>query len=443
MIIVGKGGHAGHAFLGDSTSAVSAVGGSASTTTAAGGGRGRTSASRTTRGHSISTSGVTRSKHDPTTLDVDLLAADMADNLTAFFGADGREQDDLPLSMNRAEPRQPRPGSRTPAPPTAADADDDSLWVAGARGYNTTTDDGSVWASAPKRARIKIEGEEITSIDDLAAKKYGVHWPGTAPAANPEEDEIQAQLLQDDNGSDDAPVPATPPVPTASKTPDPPPPRSRAAHFAALRAARHVKLGARALEDLVALPAHERDGQPFLFQVLQALPPLHPDSSGSTTVKPDPDGDDIVILSGGAKTSIDLTVPAGEVIEEDLDAPASAAARGGSRWGRPERDIGPHGGFLGKMVVRRSGAVELSWGGYPCRVVPLERPDRPVSGVLIEEREDKPGSGGRRAGEYDGTAYDVGDLRRKYNVVPFLWDEMERWKEGKVPFPPPRDSDGR
>ncbi|KAJ2906608.1 putative urease accessory protein [Zalerion maritima] len=132
-----------------------------------------------------------------------------------------------------------------------------------------------------------------------------------------------------------------------------------------------------------------KDGRLFLFQIPPVMPQLARNNRPAVAnpVKSEPaDDDDISMLdappAGQPTPTVDLT-------EEDLPG---------------KGPITPEAGYIGKMHVRKSGKVELDWGGQSMSVkCGLERES--ASNVLIIEKDDA-----KNQGQVVGSALSMGRL---------------------------------
>jgi DNA-directed RNA polymerase III subunit RPC4 len=175
------------------------------------------------------------------------------------------------------------------------------------------------------------------------------------------------------------------------------------------------------------VPVNPLEGALFLFQLPPVLPPLkitrqpkpRSGKDGIDFVKPEPT-DDVVMLDQPAG-NIDLTgtsetpdrgVKAEEGMEVDDEAPKDTSK---------ELPYPPEGGYVGKLVVRRSGKVELDWGGQTLEMVPGIDTNFLTTAVLLEETNPL-----ARSNEPAGTAYSMGKIHGKFVLAP-KWGDEEEW----------------
>ena len=149
-----------------------------------------------------------------------------------------------------------------------------------------------------------------------------------------------------------------------------------------------------------------KHGRVYLFQVPPVLPMLFKSTQPMTPspVKAEPVNDDVFmpdVEQAEQPTPVDLT---------------------GSLFASSGGALAPEPGYMGKMVVRKSGKVELDWGGLPLSVRPGTRPDFVSRAVIIETDDVK------NQGQEMGSAIDVGKIMGRF-VSGLVIDEGEDWDE--------------
>lgn len=178
------------------------------------------------------------------------------------------------------------------------------------------------------------------------------------------------------------------------------------------------------------IPPNPLEGHLFLFQLPPVLPPLKitrqpqpkgPGDEPSDSVKDEP-SDDIVMFDQPA-ANIDLTSasatpdPRGVKPEDGIDVDDDDLPQENEQV----QYYPPEGGYVGKLVVRRSGKVELDWGGQTLEMVPGIETNFLTTAVLVEEKNPL-----ARAGEAAGTAYGMGKIEGKFVLAP-RWHDEEEW----------------
>ena len=162
-----------------------------------------------------------------------------------------------------------------------------------------------------------------------------------------------------------------------------------------------------------------KDGRLYLFQFPPVLPPLKHGAipQPATKVKPEPDQENILdtIASANDASPVDLTE---EGPAEDAD---------------PEReelenthgfmsDLLSKGGMVGKLVVRKSGRVELDWGGRTLEMNPAAGMNFLTTAVIVEQNDEKP-----QAGVVGGESIGMGKVMGRFLLAP-IWGEEEEWE---------------
>lgn len=261
-------------------------------------------------------------------------------------------------------------------------------------------DDGRKWPGAKEDRSVKIEGEEITEIDLLtrrrAEKKEQLKEEKKKAKFKDmdEEDLYHAEKMHkqrllfgiaSDEESDDE-----------SKE---------------VKAERTRQIA---------------EGSIYLFQFPPVMPPLYKVAKPNATkkaVKDEPD-DDVVMLNAPThdpSKPVDLTSEVKE--EEESGAPGSGANK---KESEPEEE--PEG-FVGKLVIRKSGKMQIDWGGmlFDCEMAIPRRFYREC--VLTEEDDDKKPDG------FVGTAYGMGPVMGQFNAAPH-WSEEKEWDVDPNDLPP-------
>lgn len=261
-------------------------------------------------------------------------------------------------------------------------------------------DDGSRWPGAKEERVVKIEGEEITEIDLLtrrrAEKKQQLkEEKKKAKYKNMDEEDLyhaekmhKQRLLfgiASDEDSDDE-----------SKE---------------VKAERKRQIA---------------EGSIYLFQFPPVMPPLYKVAkpNAAKPVKDEPN-DDVVMLNAPAHDSskpVDLTSE--EVKEEENeDNPSNTANKD-----QPEPEQEPEG-FVGKLVIRKSGKMQIDWGGmlFDCEMAIPRRFYREC--ILTEEDDEKKPDG------FVGTAYGMGPVMGQFNAAPH-WSEEQEWVVDPKDLPP-------
>jgi DNA-directed RNA polymerase III subunit RPC4 len=162
------------------------------------------------------------------------------------------------------------------------------------------------------------------------------------------------------------------------------------------------------------------EGHMFLFQFPPVLPPLHvvPRDGTSTNpvpIKPEPD-DDVVMLNE-PPVNIDLTQDDDSNVKKEGDG-----EEGGDKQDKEKGEELKEGGYIGNLIVRKSGRVQLSWGGQMLDMMPGIQSNFLSTAVLIEHADEKAGDPNQMA----GVAYGMGKIQGSFTLAP-VWGDEEEW----------------
>ncbi|KAK5657287.1 hypothetical protein OQA88_3349 [Cercophora sp. LCS_1] len=165
------------------------------------------------------------------------------------------------------------------------------------------------------------------------------------------------------------------------------------------------------------IEATSLEGHMFLFQFPPVLPPLESPTQTADKIKTDPEDDEDDDSSDNtfpqqkkAPVTVDLTEGADKVKTEEGEEASEETQNDNSV-------LVKEGGFVGNLVVRKSGKVELSWGGQTLLLAPGTQANFLSSAVLLEEGEVK---------EFSGAAYGMGKIQGSFALVP-TWDDEQGW----------------
>ena len=324
----------------------------------------------------------------------------------------GQRTGSLPMGLFRTEPHEEEVKVATTAELEAeeqiSDADDDDLFIdplpAAGSGADPAAmdidavaggpdDDNEVWHAAPKGAvQVKAEpGTEGDAMDvDLSeippapgspeeAKKKAALAEAAVPAENREKERRRERALQDPE-------------------------------------VQHAVLDVQALLQELRLykegdeqSGQLKDGRLYLFQFPPVLPPL---------AKPSEEGDeDDVAEVRVLDTDQPTPAPQPKIKKEEEDAADDAQQATSFSSTLP-----PEGGRVGTLSVRRSGRVEMDWGGTRLTLGMGAEAEFLTSAVVLETREhpDNPEA-------LTGTGYGMGQVMGRFVLTP-VWDEEGDWE---------------
>lgn len=343
----------------------------------------------------------------------------------------GRKRAVMPMGMVRHEHKDPEVVVATSAELEAAEqamsgetSSSEDLIMTDATDYKIV-DDEKVWPGAPQKRRIKVEDEngeqiEITEIDELAARRSAVK-----PPSSPEQKKKVA-ILENTEIKPPRPRRAAPKDPEDEEAEDD---LSYILRLFGITQPEGVDMSDIPVEERV--PPVSQAGNMYLFQLPPVLPPLaaHSEPKSTNPVKDEPN-DDVVMLDAPVKGSggtVDLTSEDQTAIKiEDSIEPETA-----SKGKIPsDAELYGKGGFVGKLNVRKSGKIELVWGGKTLEVSPGNPVSFQTSAIITEKDDTKP-----QPGEKAGHSYGMGDIKGKFVVAP-VWAEEEEWIVDASELPP-------
>ncbi|KAH7166156.1 RNA polymerase III RPC4-domain-containing protein [Dactylonectria macrodidyma] len=161
-----------------------------------------------------------------------------------------------------------------------------------------------------------------------------------------------------------------------------------------------------------------KDGRMYLFQFPPVLPPLKQVAQPNplNKVKPEPEDSNMLHSTPSMDTTpVDLT-------EEDGNP-----APGQDPEDDPENTLGflsqllSQGGMVGQLKVRKSGRVELDWGGQILEMSPAAGMNFLTTAVIVEDNDEKP-----KPGVIGGEGIGMGKIMGRFVLAP-TWQEEEDW----------------
>lgn len=284
-----------------------------------------------------------------------------------------------------------------------ATGEEESLWVDGESGTLPPEDkpEEGVWDTGSKPLIKEEPGAEDSMDVDLAAvPKVEDKAPATAPA------KVKKVLPQD--------------------------PESKMIQSDLDLLAR--ELGAVSVDNETAPELANKDGRLYLFQFPPLMPPLKETSTAQGPVKVKEEAsavnvDDIPASTD--KTAVDLTGEADkddDDDEEDDEETEEERAKAELKHGFRSQFLS-QGGMIGRLNVRKSGKVELDWGGHILEMSPAAGMNFLTTAVIVEESDEKPVVSGNTAANARPTGGDcvgMGKIMGRFTVAP-VWSEEEDW----------------
>jgi DNA-directed RNA polymerase III subunit RPC4 len=164
------------------------------------------------------------------------------------------------------------------------------------------------------------------------------------------------------------------------------------------------------------LEVDKKEGRLYLFQFPPVLPRLYNPLNPKEIPAEAPD-----VEVAGSSTHMDLTKdaePKGKIkVEEEVIIKKEDAERDGKEkdTNPEEKVIVDEDGFIGKLIVRESGRVELSWGGTSMVLGRGVDAEFLSMGVVVD--------GKNKDREGEGKAVGMGKIMGKFVVVPD-WEKM-------------------
>ncbi|KUI56790.1 hypothetical protein VP1G_04050 [Cytospora mali] len=326
----------------------------------------------------------------------------------------------LPKGMQRNDPKEPdQPEIATTAEVEAADRGEAIVTISSGGSeededvfFNDADvemrDDERQWPGAKPESRVKVEGEEVNEIDTLTMKKASKKAEQKAKKLQKKykdpEDQLATETLafqrrlfgvESDGESDtEAQEARTPRKPAII------------------------------------------DGNLYIFQFPPVLPPLHVvERSQKPLVKDEPNDDMVMLDAPDHKNDkpVDLTAADDfSTIKQEEGAaahraagPAAAAAAAASTNQPGEQPSG----YLGKLIIRKSGKMQIDYGGmlFDCESgIPVEF----LRTAVLTEMDDE-----KKPDGYAGTAYGMGQIAGKFVSVP-KWSDEEEWVVDPSELPP-------
>lgn len=168
--------------------------------------------------------------------------------------------------------------------------------------------------------------------------------------------------------------------------------------------------------------AGNKDGRLYLFQFPPLLPPLKQVAAPQPRIKvkaEEPQSislHDTPVSASSTATPVDLTQQ-GEEEEEGLDSDDEEEER---RNGFRSQALS-NGGLIGRLNVRKSGKVELDWGGRILEMSPAAGMNFLTTAVIVEESDEKP-----QNGVTTGESIGMGKIMGRFVLAP-IWNEEEEW----------------
>ncbi|KAI0167987.1 RNA polymerase III RPC4-domain-containing protein [Pestalotiopsis sp. NC0098] len=255
------------------------------------------------------------------------------------------------------------------------DDDDDELFVSeqveAIQRDMQISDDNEVWNEGSKDGTVKVKPEPGSADDDVMDIDA---IPAVKPPVSPE---LQKKPLAQDPEADA---------------------KAKAKERKRIKAMQDTELQSAAVDAATLLEAltlkegetQPKDNQLFLFQFPPILPPL---------LRVNEDGSEIV--DGDEESS-----PDGVRIKAESGSSAPVATSSA---------LPPQGGYIGRLNVRKSGKIELDWGGRILDLGIAADTDCLTTAIIVDEQE----------GEGQGKATGMGNVYGKFVATPVFQEEAD------------------
>lgn len=162
-----------------------------------------------------------------------------------------------------------------------------------------------------------------------------------------------------------------------------------------------------------------KDGRMYLFQFPPILPPLREISQPKPVNKVKKEAEDSNMLdstpSADDPTPVDLTQ------EDGILAPGQDPADDPENTAGFLSQLLSQGGMVGQLKVRKSGRVELDWGGQILEMSPAAGMNFLTTAVIVEDNDEKP-----KPGVMGGEGIGMGKIMGRFVLAP-TWQEEEDW----------------
>ncbi|KAG6033939.1 hypothetical protein E4U41_006773 [Claviceps citrina] len=167
-----------------------------------------------------------------------------------------------------------------------------------------------------------------------------------------------------------------------------------------------------------------KDGRLYLFQFPPLLPPLK-EAARRPVPRIKQEAHDVDLMddtpSAGTRTPVNLTNSGRydgqeeEEEEEEEEEDPELEAEGF------RSQVLSRGGLVGRMNVRKSGKVELDWGGMTLEMSPAAGMNFLSTAVIVEENDEK-----AQQGVVGGESIGMGNIMGRFVLAP-IWSEEEDW----------------
>ncbi|KAM0260737.1 hypothetical protein ACHAQJ_002653 [Trichoderma viride] len=172
--------------------------------------------------------------------------------------------------------------------------------------------------------------------------------------------------------------------------------------------------------------AGNKDGRLYLFQFPPLLPPLKQVAAPQPRIKVKEEEQHPISLhetpvsASSTATPVDLTQQGEDGQSSDDDDDDEDDEDEERRNGFRSQALS-NGGLIGRLNVRKSGKVELDWGGRILEMSPAAGMNFLTTAVIVEESDEKP-----QNGVTTGESIGMGKIMGRFVLAP-IWNEEEEW----------------
>ncbi|KAG6052404.1 hypothetical protein E4U17_005822 [Claviceps sp. LM77 group G4] len=149
-----------------------------------------------------------------------------------------------------------------------------------------------------------------------------------------------------------------------------------------------------------------KDGRLYLFQFPPLIPPLKEVAQPASRVKNEAVDDDDLLYGTPSATN------GGQIDDQDDEELEAEGFRS---------QFLSQGGMIGKLNVRKSGKVELDWGGMTLEMSPAAGMNFLTTAVIVEENDEKV-----QQDAIGGESIGMGKIMGRFVLAP-IWSEEEDW----------------
>jgi DNA-directed RNA polymerase III subunit RPC4 len=171
-----------------------------------------------------------------------------------------------------------------------------------------------------------------------------------------------------------------------------------------------------------------KEGRLYLFQFPPLMPPLRQTGEAQPPIKvkdedtKETNVEDIPASADGL--AVDLTQD--DAAKEEDDTTAEEERKQAELKGGFRKQLLSQGGMIGRVNVRKSGKVELNWGGQILEMSPAAGMNFLTTAAILEESDEKPKTNSDGGPPTGGDCVGMGKIMGRFTLAP-VWSEEEDW----------------